>query len=129
MRGASWRFFFPFSTFNFYGLSHCTTRSIFLQASETPHSENYGFAARSLAERTIRWNAMGECCRLRTMYKRIVVLGIVGLSFALGANYLLVYTLNRQVVRERERQDRVYWSTFNVVIKASANPAGKQTVI
>ncbi|PYU86073.1 MAG: hypothetical protein DMG51_06935 [Acidobacteria bacterium] len=28
----------PFSTFNFYWLSHCTTRSI-LQASETPHSE------------------------------------------------------------------------------------------
>ena len=29
------------------------------------------------------------------MYKRIVVLGIMGLTFVLGANYLLVYTLNQ----------------------------------
>ena len=56
------------------------------------------------------------------MYKRIVVLGIVGLSFALGANYLLVYTLNRQMVRERERQDRVYWSTFNAIEQFGERP-------
>src|SRR2546430_17556450 len=65
------------------------------------------------AETTMRWNAMGGCCRLRTLYKRIVVPGIMVLLFVLGANYLLVYTLNQQVVRERERQDRVCWGTFN----------------
>ena len=70
----------------------------------------------------MRWNAMGGCCRLRTMYKRIVVLGIMGLSFVLGANYLLVYTLNQQVVRERERQDRVYWGTFNAIEQFGERP-------
>ena len=83
---------------------------------------NNGFAACSLGERTIRWNAMGGCCRLRTMYKRIVVLGIMGLSFVLGANYLLVYTLNQQVVRERQRQDRVYWGTFNAIEQFGERP-------
>ena len=83
---------------------------------------NNGFAACSWAERTIRWNAMGGCCRLRTMYKRIVVLGILGLLFVLGVSYLLVYTLSQQVVRERERQDRVYWSTFNAIEQFGERP-------
>ena len=56
------------------------------------------------------------------MYKRIVVLGIMGLSFFLGANYLLVYTLNQQVVRERERQDRLYWGTFNAIEQFGERP-------
>jgi len=56
------------------------------------------------------------------MYKRIVVLGIMGLTFVLGANYLLVYTLNQQVVRERERQDNVYWKTFNAIEQFGEHP-------
>ena len=39
------------------------------------------------------------------MFKRLMILGIAGLTFVLGANYLLVYTLNQQVTQERERQD------------------------
>jgi len=42
-------------------------------------------------------------------------LGSQGSRFVLGANYLLVYTLNQQVTRERERQDQAYWSAFNAV--------------
>jgi hypothetical protein len=49
------------------------------------------------------------------MFKRLMILGIAGLTFVLGANYLLVYTLNQQVKRERERQNRTYWSAFNAV--------------
>jgi len=56
------------------------------------------------------------------MYKRIVVLGIVGLTFVLGANYLLVYTLNQQVVRERNRQDNIYWKTFNAIEQFGEHP-------
>jgi arabinogalactan endo-1,4-beta-galactosidase len=40
----------------------------------------------------------------------------------LGANYLLVYTLNQQVTRERERQDRTYWSTFNAIEQFGEHP-------
>ena len=56
------------------------------------------------------------------MYKRIVVLGIMGLTFVLGANYLLVYTLNQQVARERNRQDNVYWKTFNAIEQFGEHP-------
>jgi len=49
------------------------------------------------------------------MFKRLMILGIAGLMFVLGANYLLVYILNQQATRERERQDRTYWSVFNAV--------------
>ncbi len=56
------------------------------------------------------------------MYKRIVALGIVGLVLVLGTSYLLVYSLNQQVVRERERQDRVYWSTFNAIEQYGERP-------
>ena len=72
-------------------------------------------AARGLPERIIRWNVISGCCRLRTMFKRLMILGIMGVTFVLGANYLLVYTLNQQATRERERQDRTYWSAFNAV--------------
>ena len=70
----------------------------------------------------MRWNAIRGCCRLRTVYKRIVVLGIMALTFVLGANYLLVYTLNQQVVRERNRQDNVYWKTFNAIEQFGEHP-------
>jgi hypothetical protein len=56
------------------------------------------------------------------MFKRLMILGIAGLVFVLGANYLLVYTLNQQVARERERQDRTYWSTFNAIEQFGQHP-------
>src|SRR4029077_20450748 len=49
------------------------------------------------------------------MFKRLMILGVVVLVFVLGANYLLVYTVKQQMTRERERQDRTYWSAFNAV--------------
>jgi hypothetical protein len=48
------------------------------------------------------------------MYKRLLALGIIGLLLVLGLNYLLIYPLT-QVTRERERQDKIYWSTFNAI--------------
>ncbi len=56
------------------------------------------------------------------MYKRLLALGIIGLFFVLGLNYLLVYPLNQTVTRERERQDKVYWSTFNAIEHFGAQP-------
>src|SRR5260370_7287054 len=56
------------------------------------------------------------------MFKRLMILGIAGLAFILGANYLLVYTLNKQVTRERERQDLTYWRTFNAIEQFGAHP-------
>jgi len=56
------------------------------------------------------------------MFKRLMILGIAGIAFVLGANYLLVYTLNKQVTRERERRDRTYWSTFNAIEQFGAHP-------
>jgi flagellar biosynthesis chaperone FliJ len=56
------------------------------------------------------------------MFKRLMILGIAGLVFVLGANYLLVYTLKQQVTRERERQDRTYWSTFNAIEQFGEHP-------
>ncbi len=49
------------------------------------------------------------------MFKRLMIFGIIGIAFVLGANYLLVYALKQQVTRERERQDRTYWSAFNAI--------------
>jgi hypothetical protein len=56
------------------------------------------------------------------MFKRLMILGIAGLAFILGANYLLVYTLNQQVAREREQQDRTYWSAFNAIEQFGEHP-------
>ncbi len=56
------------------------------------------------------------------MFKRLMILGIAGLAFVLGANYLLVYTLKQQVARERERQDRTYWSAFNAIEQFGEHP-------
>jgi hypothetical protein len=52
------------------------------------------------------------------MFKRLMILGIAGVVFVLGANYLLVYTLNK----ERERQDRTYWSTYNAIEQFGEHP-------
>ncbi len=37
------------------------------------------------------------------MFKRLMILGIVGLVFVLGANYLLVYTLKQQVTDTEQK--------------------------
>ena len=56
------------------------------------------------------------------MFKKLAILGIAGLVFVLGANYLLVYTLKQQVTRERERQDRNYWSAYNAIVLFGQRP-------
>jgi len=56
------------------------------------------------------------------MFKRLAILGIAGLVFVLGANYLLVYTLKQQVTRERERQDQNYWSAYNAIVQFGQHP-------
>jgi hypothetical protein len=52
------------------------------------------------------------------MFKRLMILGIAVVVFILGANYLLVYTLNK----ERERQDRTYWTTYNAIEQFGERP-------
>ena len=56
------------------------------------------------------------------MFKGILILGLVLLVFVLGANYLLVYTVNQKAVRERQRQDNVYWKTFNTIVFYGQHP-------
>src|SRR5258708_30032135 len=56
------------------------------------------------------------------MFKRLAILGIAGLVFVLGANYLLVYTLNQQVTRERARQDQNYWSAYTAIVQFGQHP-------
>ena len=56
------------------------------------------------------------------MFKRLAILGIAGVVFALGANYLLVYTLKQQVTRERERQDQNYWGAYNAIVQFGQHP-------
>ncbi len=52
------------------------------------------------------------------MFKRLMILGIAAVAFVLGANYLLVYTLNK----ERERQDRTYWATYTAIEVGQLHP-------
>jgi hypothetical protein len=52
------------------------------------------------------------------MFKRLMILGIAAVVFVLGANYLLVYTLNK----ERERQDRTYWATYTAIEQFGEHP-------
>ncbi len=112
---------FLFSIFNFYSLlnfpSHRMTPAFLshLLLANRRTRRDYGLAAPGLQERIICWNVISGCYRLRTVFKRLIILGIAGLTFVLGANYLLVYTLKQQMTRERERQDRTYWSAFNAV--------------
>jgi len=56
------------------------------------------------------------------MYRRLLIFGIFGLFFVLGLNYLFVYPLNQAVKREAERQDKIYWSTFNLIEQFGAQP-------
>ncbi len=56
------------------------------------------------------------------MFKKLAILGIAVLVFVLGANYLLVYTLKQQITRERERQDRNYWSAYNAIVQFGQHP-------
>ena len=56
------------------------------------------------------------------MFKRLAILGIAGLIFVLGTNYLLVYTLKQQVTRERERQDQNYWGAYNAIVQFGQHP-------
>jgi len=56
------------------------------------------------------------------MFKKLIILGVVMLVFVLGANYLLVYTVKQQVTRERDRQDRTYWSAFNAIEQFGEHP-------
>jgi hypothetical protein len=54
----------------------------------------------------LRWNEISGCDTLRTMYKRLLAFGIIGLLFVLALNYLLLYPL-KETVKLREAQDKV----------------------
>ena len=56
------------------------------------------------------------------MFKRLMILGTVGIVFVLGTNYLLVYALNQQVKRERERQGENYWSAYAAIVRFGQHP-------
>jgi len=56
------------------------------------------------------------------MFKRLMILGTVAVVFVLGANYLLVYALNQQVERERERQGENYWSAYTAIVRFGQHP-------
>lgn len=53
-----------------------------------------------------------------------MIVGIAGIVFVLGANYLLVYTLNQQVKRARDRQDESYWSAYAAIVQFAQHPDG-----
>jgi hypothetical protein len=56
------------------------------------------------------------------MFKRLMILGIIGITFVLAANYLLVYALNQQVKRERDRQDWTYWNAYTAIVQFGQHP-------
>ena len=56
------------------------------------------------------------------MYKRLLAFAVIGLLFVLALNYLLVYPLQQSVTRERERQDKLYWTAFNAIEHFGAQP-------
>ena len=47
------------------------------------------------------------------MYKGILILGVTCLVLVLWTNYLLVYAVQQQAVKERDRQDKAYWKVYN----------------
>jgi|SRR6267378_2630436 len=49
------------------------------------------------------------------MYKKILILAVTMLLLILGISYLLVYTLKQNVTRERERQDKAYWTAYDAI--------------
>jgi flagellar biosynthesis chaperone FliJ len=56
------------------------------------------------------------------MFKRLMILGTVGIVFVLGANYLLVYALNQQAKRERDRQNPNYWNAYAAIVRFGQHP-------
>jgi hypothetical protein len=56
------------------------------------------------------------------MFKRFMILGIIGITFVLGANYLLVYTVNQQVKQERDRQGENYWGAYTAIVQFGQHP-------
>jgi deoxyribodipyrimidine photolyase len=56
------------------------------------------------------------------MFKRLMILGIIGIAFVLAANYLLVYALNQQVKRERDRQNPTYWNAYTAIVRFGQHP-------
>ena len=56
------------------------------------------------------------------MYRRLLIFGIFGLFLFLGLNYLFVYPLDQAVKRETERQDKLYWGTFNLIQHYGVQP-------
>jgi hypothetical protein len=56
------------------------------------------------------------------MFKRLMILGTMGIVFVLGANYLFVYALNEQVKRERDRQGENYWSAYTAIVQYGQHP-------
>ena len=51
-----------------------------------------------------------------------MILGVAGIVFILGANYLLIYTLNQQEKRERDRQNESYWSAYTAIVQFAQHP-------
>ncbi len=47
------------------------------------------------------------------MYKGILILGVVLLILVLGSNYLFVSAVQQKTIRERDRQDKIYWKAYN----------------
>lgn len=70
----------------------------------------------------MRWNEISGCDSLRSMYRRLLIFGIFGLFLVLGLNYLFVYPLNQAVKHESERQDKMYWGTFNLIQHYGVQP-------
>ena len=56
------------------------------------------------------------------MFKRLMILGIIGITFVLGANYLLVYALNQQAKREHDRQNPNYWNAYAAIVRFGQHP-------
>ncbi len=56
------------------------------------------------------------------MFKRLMILGIIGITFILAADYLLVYALNQQAKRERDRQNPNYWSAYTAIVQFGQHP-------
>src|SRR5260370_31249315 len=76
---------------------------------------------RRLRERKIRQYEIRRW-GLRAMFKRLMILGTIGIVFVLGANYLLVYALNQQVQRERDRQGANYLGAYTSIVRVGQHP-------
>ena len=77
---------------------------------------------RRLRGRIIRYYERWRWGGLRSVFKRLMILGIAGIVFVLGTNYLLVYTLNQQAKRTRNLQDESYWSAYTAIVQFARHP-------